>query len=94
MADPGQKFQVTDVVLDRTLPFRRLVFAGTKDDIWFVHYEHGGIAHRYYVIAFKLTQHDDADFIWGCSMAGVAKSVEQLRAMVASCRPKKANDYW
>src|SRR5438093_1868429 len=32
MANPGQKYQVTDVVVDRNLPFRRLVFAGVKDD--------------------------------------------------------------
>ncbi|MGO9211660.1 MAG: hypothetical protein ACLPXM_15375 [Terriglobales bacterium] len=37
LADPGQKYQVTDVVIDRNLPFRRLGFAGVKDDMWFVH---------------------------------------------------------
>jgi hypothetical protein len=42
MANPGQKFQVTDFVVDRTLPWRRLAFAGVQDDKWFVHYERGG----------------------------------------------------
>jgi hypothetical protein len=52
LADPGQKYQVTDVVVDRNLPFRRLVFAGVKDDKWFIHYERGGRGHGYYVLVF------------------------------------------
>jgi hypothetical protein len=38
MANPGQKFQVTDFVVDGTLPWRRLAFAGVQDDKWFVHF--------------------------------------------------------
>ena len=94
MADPGQKFQVTDVVLDNALPSRRLVFAGTQGDTWFVHYERGGYAHSYYVIALKLIPHSDAEFQWGCSVPGVAKSLEQLRTLVAACRLAKADSYW
>lgn len=94
MADPGQKFQVTDVVLGESLPFRRLVFAGTQDNTWFVHYEHGGYAHSYYVIAFKVSPHGDANFKWGCPVAGVAKSLEELRTMVVACQLAKADSYW
>ena len=32
MANPGQKYQVTDVVVDGGLPRRRLVFAGERGD--------------------------------------------------------------
>lgn len=42
LANPGQKYQVADVIVDRNLPFRRLVFAGVKDDKWFIRYERGG----------------------------------------------------
>jgi hypothetical protein len=94
MADPGQKFQVTDVMLGQALPFRRLVFAGTQDNTWFVHYERGGYAHSYYVNAFKVNPHGDANFIWGCPVAGVAKSLEELRTMVAACQLAKADSYW
>ena len=94
MANPGEEFQDTDQVIDRTLPWRRLVFAGTQDDKWFVHYEHGGYAHSYYVTAFKVNPHGAANFEWGCSVVGVAKTLEELRTMVAACRLAKADSYW
>jgi hypothetical protein len=94
MANPGQKFQVDDVVVDRTLPWRRLVFAGTQDDKWFVHYERGGFAHSYYVVAFKADPHGDAQFVWGCSVPDGAKTPEQLRRMVANCQLSNAESYW
>ena len=56
LANPGQKYQVTDVVVDRDLPFRCLVFAGVKGDKWFVHYERGGRGHTYYVLVLQLTR--------------------------------------
>jgi len=93
MANPGQKFQVTDVV-DRTLPWRRLAFAGVQDDKWFVHYERGGYAHSYYVVAFKADPHGDAHFLWGCSVADDAKTLEGLRRMVANCQLSNAKVYW
>lgn len=93
MANPGQKFQATDVVL-RKLPWRRLVFAGVQDDRWFVHYERGGIAHSYHVIALKVDPHGDAHFVWGCSVADSAKSLEQLRTMVSACQLADAESYW
>src|SRR5579872_6793848 len=86
MANPGETFQADDVVIDRTLPWRRLVFAAAQDDKWFVHYERGGYGHSYYVTAFKLSPHGDSNFEWGCSVLHVAKTLEELRTMVATCR--------
>jgi hypothetical protein len=40
-AEPRQKWNATDV-RDRSLPERRLIFAGTVDGNWFIYYEHGG----------------------------------------------------
>lgn len=82
LANPGQKFQVTDAVVDRNLPIRRLVFAGVKADKWFVHYERGGRGHGYYVLVFKVDQHGDTRFVWGGSGPNGAKNLEQLRNMV------------
>jgi hypothetical protein len=94
MANPGQKFQVTDYVVDGTLPWRRLAFAGVQDDKWFVHYERGGYAHSYYVVEFRADPHGDAHFVWGCYVTGVAKALEQLRKMVANCQLSNAESYW
>jgi hypothetical protein len=38
LVNPGEKYQVTDVAVERGLPRRRLVFAGVRGDEWFVHY--------------------------------------------------------
>ena len=94
MANPGQKFQSTDFVIDRTLPWRRLVFAGVQDDKWFVHYERGGRAHSYFVLLLKADSDGDAHFVWGCSVANGAKTLEQLRSMVATCRFSNEGSYW
>ncbi len=83
MANPGAKYQVGDVVLDRTLPFRRLVFAGAADDRWFIHYERGGRGHGYYVIVFKVNPGTKAQLLWGGSGGSGARSLDQLRKMIA-----------
>lgn len=54
MADPGQPFQVTDVVMDRTLPGRRLILAGQAKDVVVVHYERGGFAHLYKLVVLRV----------------------------------------
>jgi hypothetical protein len=94
LANPLQKFQVTDVNPDRALPRRRLIFAGERGDEWFVHYERGGLAHSYYVVAFKIDPHGDAHFVWGCPVADRAKTLERLRSMVAACRLSEEESYW
>jgi len=43
-ADPDAEFQATDVIDQRNLPWRRLIFAGRSPSISFVYYEKGGIA--------------------------------------------------
>ena len=94
MANPGKKFQATDVVYDRSLPRRRLVIAGVRGETWFVHYERGGLAHGYFVVAFNVKAQEDVNFAWGCGIADAANSIEQLRRMVATCRLSGADAYW
>jgi len=54
MADPGQEFQLTDVILKPGLPRRRLLFGGVNDQKCFIHYETGGIGHFYSLVVFKM----------------------------------------
>jgi hypothetical protein len=83
MANPAQKYQVGDVVIDRNLPRRRLLFAGASDDKWLIHYERGGRGVGYYAVVFKVDSNGDARFLWGGAGAKGATSLEQLRKMVA-----------
>jgi hypothetical protein len=46
MANPGQPFQVTDGVLPGSrLPFRRMICAEQRNDVYVLHFEHGGIGY-------------------------------------------------
>jgi hypothetical protein len=53
-AEPGGKWNATDVVLDPTLPSKRLIWGAKGGDYYVVHYERGGIAHTYHVLVAKL----------------------------------------
>src|SRR5579872_968678 len=83
LANPGQKYQVTDVVVDRGLPRRRLVLAGMRGDEWFVHYEVGGIGHSYCILLFKVDPQSRLQFVWGGTGSNGAMNLDQLRKMVA-----------
>jgi len=95
LANPGQKYQVTDVVVDRGLPRRRLVFAGERGDEWFVHYELGGIGHSYCVLLFKINPQNRLRFVWGGAGFHGAKNLDQLRKMVAAGQfSDEMQNYW
>ncbi len=84
LANPGRKYQVTDVVVERDLPRRRLVFAGVRGNEWFIHYELGGIGHSYCVLLFKVDPANGVQFVWGGTGSHGAKNLDQLRKMVAA----------
>jgi hypothetical protein len=95
LADPGQKYQVTDVVIGRGLPRRRLIFAGVRGDEWFVHYEVGGRGHSYCVLLFKVYPQDRVQFVWGGVGSHGAKNLYQLRKMVAAGQfSDEIQNYW
>lgn len=88
MANPGEEFQVTDVIEKEGLPDRRLIFAGISTDHCFLHYEMGGIGHAYYVVLFRLKE-DKARFVWGASAWEGYQTLDSLRKAVTS---KKFDD--
>jgi hypothetical protein len=52
IAEPGDEFQASDVVVDSKLPFRRLVAAGCSYDHCLVYYERGGRPHTWRIALF------------------------------------------
>ena len=98
MADPGARFQTTDVLGPEKLPFRRLIAAGCSADHCLVHYEKGGFAHLYYVTVFRNAGADakGAKFEWGGSTGGGLANVDAVKEalvtgkIVAQPTPK----YW
>jgi len=54
MAEPGGKFSATDVPVPGA-PGRRLIFAACDPQLCIIHYERGGIAHFYEILALSAT---------------------------------------
>jgi hypothetical protein len=83
LANPGQRFQDTDVLDKKGLPSRRLVFAGEREGTWFIHYEKGGRGNSYFVLVFKIDSQGSPQFLWGGAGFERAKNLDGLRALIA-----------
>ena len=83
IAEPGARFQVTDVVVDPKLPRRRLIAAGCSMDHCLVYYERGGIAHTWHVALFHWTP-AATRLEWGGIAPNGLKSVGDVKSAVLS----------
>jgi hypothetical protein len=54
IADPGQKWNATDAIIDPTLPGKRLIWGAAEGEYYVIHYERGGIAHTFHVLVAKM----------------------------------------
>jgi Tol biopolymer transport system component len=84
MANPGEKYQETDVISELGLPSRRLIFAGISKDRYFIHYEKGGIFHSYHLAVFDVSPTGKVTFHWGGAGGPAANDLAQLRKMVSA----------
>ncbi len=65
LADPGEKWQITDLITDPTLPTKRLIWAAMSAEYYVVHYERGGRGHSYHVLIATFKQGDTvANVVW------------------------------
>jgi hypothetical protein len=95
LANPGSKYQETDVIDEPGLPHRRLIFAGVCKDRWFIHYEHGGIGISDAVMVLNANPDSSARFLWGGKGFYRAANMNDLRTAISS--GKFADDhafYW
>lgn len=93
IAEPGAKFQVTDVMVDPTLPRRRLVAAGCSTDHCLVYYERGGIAHTWQVVLFHWTP-AVTRFEWGGDAPWGLKTIDEVRSAILSGAIKGQSRFW
>jgi hypothetical protein len=84
MADPGERFETTDVIMDSTLPRRRLIFAGVLQNRAFVHYEQDGIAHSYVTELLLWKPPETAVGLWR-GYCGRAETLADLRRLAERC---------
>jgi hypothetical protein len=84
MANPGERFNATDVIGDLRIPGRRLLFAGVLGDKYFVYYEQGGIALFHQISFFTVSGTDSVTTLWRGHCYGPIVNIEQLRQRVTS----------
>lgn len=78
IAEPGARFQATDVISEPGLPSRRLNVAGCSQDHCFVYYERGGIAHTWHAVLFHWTPERTRVEAGGTAPA-LLRSVDEVR---------------
>lgn len=93
IADPGQPFQVTDVITDPTLPIRRMSVAACSQDHCLVYYERGGIAHTWHAVLFHWTPDGTRVEAGGTAPFGI-RTLDDLRNAVLSGALKGPGRYW
>jgi hypothetical protein len=86
MAEPGEPFRATDVIVpgEKKLPFRRLIFAGCSREKCFIHYERGGRGYGCHVVVFGIDSLGAATFIWAGAGFRAAADLTELRAKIRS----------
>jgi hypothetical protein len=80
MANPGKKFEAADVILDASVPQKRLLFAGVSDSKCFVHYEQGGRGHSFVLAFFTLTPAHEMKPLWQGYCDEPAANIQTLRS--------------
>jgi hypothetical protein len=80
-AQPGAKYQVTDVISEPGLPRRRLIFAALSDEFCVLTYERGGIGHSEHEVVFQLVRGGPA-LAWRAVLNDRPSSLKKLRDSV------------
>jgi hypothetical protein len=93
IAEPGARFQVTDVIVDPKLPNRRLVAAGCSTDHCLVYYERGGFTHTWHVAMFHWTP-AATRFEWGGLAPRGLASIDDVRNAILSGTIKGSTKFW
>ena len=93
IAEPGAKFQETDLVVSPKLPVRRLIAAGCSREYCLVYYERGGRAHTWHVALFHHTL-AAARFEWGGVAPRALVTIADVRNAVLSGAVKSASGVW
>jgi hypothetical protein len=81
MAEPGGPFSATDVPVPGA-PGRRLIFAACDAQLCLLHYERGGIAHFYEILALSRRSHGWT-VIWNARGSKPLANLAALRTLLA-----------
>jgi hypothetical protein len=89
LAEPGQKWEETDVVTDDKLPTKRLIWAVTDGEYYVAHYESGGYAHSFHILVAKLKAGESKpSFVWH----GAGGKLKDFKAFLDALAANKLDD--
>ena len=90
LAEPGQKWEEGDYIIDQTLPRQRLRWAVTDDNYYVVHCERGGYVLSYFVLVAKLKAGESKpSFVW---RAGASRELRDFKEFLAALATNDLND--
>jgi len=94
MAEPGAVWNATDVPVSPSAPGRRLIFAGCDSQLCVIHYERGGVAHFYEILALERSP-KGWTAVWNARGAKPLANLDALRMLVRDPASARAwNDRW
>jgi hypothetical protein len=92
LAEPGAKYQATDLVTEPGLPRRRLIFAGNGKGVYFVNYEMGGRGHSQHVAVFEFAL-GRISLAWRAVLDRRVDNLSDLRELVRKGQYKDGPSY-
>jgi len=93
VADPGQNWNPTCVIMDPTVPGKRLIWAAIGGEYYVVHYERGGIAHTFHALVARLTKNDAKPKVVWTAVGGPLKDYAAFLDALRSGRLDDRLDY-
>jgi hypothetical protein len=88
LANPGEKYQETDVVYERGLPARQLVYLGVGDSLVLMAYYLGGYGVSERVMLFKMREQKVVDF-WTGFVRGKGTTKEHILQYLQEYKDRK-----
>ena len=88
LANPGEKFQATDVIIYPKLPWRRLLWAARLPNYYLLHYEHGGFAFHEHVVLVSYSDPKNAKVIW----SGYSPPLKNYKEFLEALKAGKLSD--
>jgi hypothetical protein len=94
LANPREKFQATDVIMDPNLPRRRLIWAAKIPGYYLLHYELGGIGLSRHVILVAYTDNkNEAPVTWAAAFFVRLKDYQEFLAALAAGKLDNDREY-
>ena len=88
LADIGGRWEPTDVISNDGLPRKRLIWAAAKANYFLIHYESGGIVHRFHILLAQTKGSKKADVLW----RAVGKKYPDLKAFIKALNNNELED--